>query len=173
MTCRHIRISFTMHSRTGSGAEDDQRQGSPALQGIRQDLLLLSLLAMVFGFLGGELRALTADALTSSVLPPRSAAQGPWMPESSPPQKLAILRAHDRRARALSPAPLYSLRECGGAPLSPLPSLALAHPIDPPIAVVARISLTAHYTHLSSSFTMPCRPPPKRTTMRENATCNA
>ena len=74
---------------------------------------------------------LTADALTSSVLPPRSAAQGPWMPESSPPQKLAILRAHDRRARALSPAPLYSLRECGGAPLSPLPPLALAHPIDP------------------------------------------
>ena len=115
-------------------------------------IFFFSLLAMVFGFLGWELRALKADALTSSVLPPRSAAQGPWMPESSPPQKLAILRAHDRRARALSPAPLYSLRECGGAPLSPLPSLALAHPIDPPIAVVARISLTARLliTHTSA-----------------------
>ena len=31
------------------------------------------LLAMVGGFLGGELRALKADALTSSVPPPRSA----------------------------------------------------------------------------------------------------
>ena len=34
-------------------------------------IFFFSLLAMVFGFLGGELRALTADALTSSVLPPR------------------------------------------------------------------------------------------------------
>ena len=71
-------------------------------------IFFFSLLAMVFGFLCW-LGALKADALTSSVPPPRSAVQGPWIPalafpESSPPQKLAILRAHDRRARALSPS---------------------------------------------------------------------
>ena len=130
-------------------------------------IFFVSLLAMGFGFLGG-LGALKADALTSSVPPPAPPhkAQGPWIPalafpESSPPQKLAILRAHDRRTRALSPIrpapplpPPLLQRVRRGAPLSPLPSLALAHPIDPPIAVVARISLTArllNYTHLSSS----------------------
>ena len=61
-------------------------------------IFFVFLLAMVGGFLGGELRALKADALTSSVPPPRSATQGPWMllwgfPESSPPQKLAITPA--------------------------------------------------------------------------------
>ena len=35
------------------------------------------LLAMVGGFLGGELRALKADALTSSVLPPAPPHKGP------------------------------------------------------------------------------------------------
>ena len=57
------------------------------------------LLAMVGGFLGGELRALKADALTSSVPPPplRAPHKGPgsllWRsPRAEPtPQKLAIL----------------------------------------------------------------------------------
>ena len=61
-------------------------------------IFFFSLLAMIFGFLGG-LGALKADALTSSVPPPRSAAQGSraldpcsGVPrEQSPPQKLAIL----------------------------------------------------------------------------------
>ena len=86
---------------------------APLYKGVLK-IFFFFLLAMVGGFLGG-LGALKADALTSSVPPPRSAAQGPWIPalafpESSPPQKLAILRAHDRRARALSPAPPSSLQ---------------------------------------------------------------
>ena len=50
------------------------------------------LLAMVGGFLGGELR-LKADALTSSVPPPRSAAQGPWIPALAFPESRAHLRS--------------------------------------------------------------------------------
>ena len=51
------------------------------------------LLAMVGGFLGWELRALKADALTSSVPPPRSAAQGPWIPALAFPESRAHLRS--------------------------------------------------------------------------------
>ena len=95
-------------------------------------IFLFFLLAMVGGFLGGELRALKADALTSSVPPPRSAAQGPWMPalafpESSPPQTLAILRAHDRRARALPP-----IRHARPPPLPP--ESAVVPPLATPIS---------------------------------------
>ena len=122
-------------------------------------IFIVSLLAMVFGFLGG-LGALKADALTSSVLPPRSAAQGPWIPalavpESSPPQKLAILRAHDRRARALSP-----IRHARPPLLPPETAMVppsrhshLSHSHTPSTSGGANLThcSTAHYTHLSSS----------------------
>ena len=55
-------------------------------------IFFVSLLAMVFGFLGG-LGALKADALTSSVPPPRSAAQGPWIPALAFPESRAHLRS--------------------------------------------------------------------------------
>ena len=55
-------------------------------------IFFFSLLAMVFGFLGG-LGALKADALTSSVPPPRSAAQGPWIPALAFPESRAHLRS--------------------------------------------------------------------------------
>ena len=60
-------------------------------------IFFFSLLAMVFGFLGG-LGALKADALTSSVPPPRlaprSAAQGPWMS----PRAARLEAGHHARA---------------------------------------------------------------------------
>ena len=94
-------------TRTGLAPRMINAKEAPRYKGFLK-IFFVSLLAMVFGFLCW-LGALKADALTSSVPPPRSAVQGPWIPalafpESSPPQKLAILRAHDRRARALSPS---------------------------------------------------------------------
>ena len=48
----------------------------PRGKGVLQ-IFAFFLLAMVGGFVGGELSK--ANMLTSSVPPPRSAAQGPWM----------------------------------------------------------------------------------------------